>query len=215
MNVHSGRDMTAQTTTTSAPSTEDRSNEILASIRQAFADKGFDGASMQDLARAAGMSVGNFYRYFPSKAAIVVAMVGLDLDEIEADFAQILVSPDPMSALKDKIVARMTEDCTNDGQLWAEITAAAIRKPKIAAASAQMEEMIIEKFARVFARVTGRSLDEARSLYRAQSELLVMLVKAVSMRSSQCGPAGADLTRLVLRIIDQTLSEISSDTSKG
>lgn len=39
---------------------------------------------MQDLARAAGMSVGNFYRYFPSKAAIVQAMCGYDLAEIGA-----------------------------------------------------------------------------------------------------------------------------------
>ncbi len=36
------------------PRREERSHEILASIRQAFAEKGFDGASMQDLARAAG-----------------------------------------------------------------------------------------------------------------------------------------------------------------
>ena len=60
-----------------APAAEERSHEILASIRQAFAEKGFDGASMQDLARAAGMSVGNFYRYFPSKAAIVAGDVRL------------------------------------------------------------------------------------------------------------------------------------------
>ena len=37
------------------PPAEERSLEILASIRRAFAEKGFDGASMQDLARAAGM----------------------------------------------------------------------------------------------------------------------------------------------------------------
>ena len=43
-----------------------RSAMILASVRRAFTEKGFDGASMQDLAREAGMSVGHFYRYFPS-----------------------------------------------------------------------------------------------------------------------------------------------------
>ena len=32
------------------PAADARSHEILASIRQAFAEKGFDGASMQDLA---------------------------------------------------------------------------------------------------------------------------------------------------------------------
>ena len=47
------------------PPADQRSVEILALVRQAFVEKGFDGASMQDLARSAGMSVGNFYRYFP------------------------------------------------------------------------------------------------------------------------------------------------------
>ena len=54
---------------------EAREAEILESIRTTFAAKGFDGASMQELARAAGMSVGNFYRYFPSKAAMVEAIM--------------------------------------------------------------------------------------------------------------------------------------------
>ena len=86
------------------PAADARSHEILASIRQAFAEKGFDGASMQDLARAAGMSVGNFYRYFPSKAAIVQAMCGYDLAEIQGEFAEIQTSDTPMICLRDRIL---------------------------------------------------------------------------------------------------------------
>ena len=43
-----------------------RTESILEGAKRAFAEKGFDGASMQDIARAAGMRAGNFYRYFPS-----------------------------------------------------------------------------------------------------------------------------------------------------
>lgn len=71
------------------PVLTDRSADILNRIRSAFAEKGFDGASMQDLARAAGMSVGNFYRYFPSKDAIIAAMAAYDMAEMEADFAAV------------------------------------------------------------------------------------------------------------------------------
>lgn len=197
------------------PAAEDRGHEILASIRQAFAEKGFDGASMQDLARAASMSVGNFYRYFPSKAAIVEAMVGLDLNEIERDFGEIHVSADPMAGLREKIHQRITEDCRDDGQLWAEITAAAIRKPEIAAASLQMEEAIVHNLATVFARVTDRPLGDAIERYRGHCQLLVMLVKASAIRASQSGPASADLARLVQRMIDQILTDVSDDKPKG
>ena len=39
---------------------QDEMRQLLEGVRQAFAEKGFDGASMLDLARACGMSVGNF-----------------------------------------------------------------------------------------------------------------------------------------------------------
>jgi len=197
------------------PTAEFRSHEILASIRQAFADKGFDGASMQDLARAAGMSVGNFYRYFPSKSAIVEAMVGMDLAEIERDFSEIGASSDPMAGLRAKILQRITEECREDGQLWAEITAAATRKPEIATASKKMEAAIVANLTTVFAKVTGRSVADATVRYVGHCELLVLLVKATAMRASQCGPAGSDLSRLVVRMIDQCLTDVSNDTARS
>lgn len=194
---------------------EDRSHEILFSIRQTFAEKGFDGASMQDLARAAGMSVGNFYRYFPSKAAIVEAMVGFDLAEIQRDFAEILNSADPMVGLRAKIIQRMTEDCHGDGQLWAEITAAAMRKPEIDAVSSAMEATVITHLTAIFARVTGRSHAEAASRYAGQARLLVILVKAMATESGRTGRSAPELTDQMVRIIDRLLTEISNDSAKG
>ncbi len=194
---------------------EDRSHEILFSIRQAFADKGFDGASMQDLARAAGMSVGNFYRYFPSKAAIVQAMVGLDLAEIQRDFSEIIDSADPLAGLRAKILLRLTDDCLADGGLWAEITAAAIRKPEIAVAAKQMEAAIVTFIAEVFARVTGRSLTDVQDRYAGHAQMLVMLIKAVAMRATQCGPATPAMAAMVVRTIDMILTDVSNDIAKG
>ena len=194
---------------------EERSHEILASIRQAFAEKGFDGASMQDLARAAEMSVGNFYRYFPSKAAIVEAMCGYDLAEIQGEFAEIQTSDQPMLALRERILAHFDEDQMKDGQLWAEITAAAIRKPEIGVAAQQMEETIVTLLTAIFATVTRRSADEARQRYAGQCQLLVMLVKAMAMRTSQCGPASPALHAEVVAVIDKILNDISNDMAQG
>lgn len=197
------------------PAAEERGLEILASIRQAFAEKGFDGASMQDLARAAGMSVGNFYRYFPSKAAIVHSMCSYDLAEIQGEFAEILSSEAPMAALRARMLMHFGEEAREDGQLWAEITAAAIRKPEIGAASLQMEETISHLLTSIFARVTRRSEAEARERYEGQSQLLVMLVKAMAMRTALCGPAAPSLAAQVVGMIDRILTDISNDTAKG
>jgi AcrR family transcriptional regulator len=197
------------------PAAEERGLEILASIRQAFAEKGFDGASMQDLARAAGMSVGNFYRYFPSKAAIVQSMCSYDLAEIEGEFAEIHSSDAPMAALRERILKHFGEEGVQDGQLWAEITAAAIRKPEIGAASLQMEETISSLLSAIFARVTRRAEAEARLRYQGQCQLLVMLVKAMAMRTALSGPANTALEAQVVSVIDRILNDISNDTAKG
>ena len=161
------------------------------------------------------MSVGNFYRYFPSKAAIVQSMCGYDLAEIQGEFAEIQTSDRPMDCLRDRILTHFSEEAMKDGQLWAEITAAAIRKPEIGAAARQMEETIVSLLATIFAHATRRSVDEARVRYEGQSQMLVMLVKAMATRTAQCGPASPALAAQVVAIIDTILSHISNDKAEG
>lgn len=198
-----------------SPSPEERSVEILASIRQVFAEKGFDGASMQDLARSAGMSVGNFYRYFPSKAAIVQAMCGLDMAEIQRDFTAVQASEAPLACLRDHILRHFTAETLKDGQLWAEVTAASIRKPEIGHVAREMEEGITNFLATIFAQITRRSLEEARTRYQGECQILILLVKGVATRSAQFGPPGPALTAEVTRIVDGLLSRISTDVKEG
>lgn len=194
---------------------EGRILEILASLRQVFVEKGFDGASMQDLARAAGMSVGNFYRYFPSKAAIIQAMCGLDLAEIQKDFSDVQVSDDPLNSLRDRILGHFSAEAVKDGQLWAEVTAASIRKPEIGAVARQMEATISEFLTAVFARITRRSVDDASSRYEGQCQMVILLVKGVATRTAQFGPASPALTAQVVATIDRILIEISNDVAEG
>lgn len=200
----------------SPPQSEIRAVEILEGVRLAFAEKGFDGASMQDLARACGMSVGNFYRYFPSKAAIVAALVTRDLAEVEEEFSKIIESDDPMRTLRDALRFRIEEDqCTTDGQLWAEVTAASLRKPEIAEITYQMETEVGRYLCIVFARVKGISFEEALAIYGAHASLLVMMVKSSAMHRSQTPQAQEDLTALIIRTLNRILDEIVRDDVKG
>lgn len=198
------------------PQAEHRAIEILEGVRQAFAEKGFDGASMQDLARACGMSVGNFYRYFPSKAAIVAALVTRDLTEVEGEFSQIIESPDPMSALRTALRYRIeTDQCEADGHIWAEVTAASLRKPEIAEITRQMETEIIRYLTIVFGHAKGIAAEEARLRYAAHGSLLVMMIKASAMHRTGTAEERANLTALTIRTIDRILDEIVSDDVKG
>lgn len=193
-----------------------RTGEILDGVRHAFSEKGFDGASMQDLARSCGMSVGNFYRYFPSKAAIVAALILRDLAEMEATFREILRSSDPLSGLRTTIHARiLTKSCESDGQLWAEITAAALRKAEISAITNQMEHEIVGYLTSIFAKAKDVSPEAARDRYYPQAMLLIMLVKASAMHPAESPMAQTRLTALLLQTVDRTLDDIAKDDLKG
>jgi AcrR family transcriptional regulator len=52
--------------------------QILDGARRIFLAHGFDGASMNDIARAAGVSKGTLYVYFPSKVGLFEALIRHD-----------------------------------------------------------------------------------------------------------------------------------------
>lgn len=199
----------AQLSLKSAAKPDSRTADILARVRVAFAEKGFDGASMQDLARTAGMSVGNFYRYFPSKSAIVEALIAQDLAEMEADFLTVLKSPTPMDSLRALMQQRLVDHRTRaDGQLWAEITAAALRKPDICQAACAMEQQIAAYLNRIFAAETGLTEAEITVRFPAHAAFAITMFKSATMLPPSADPIRDDLTALIQRAIDATMSEI-------
>jgi AcrR family transcriptional regulator len=191
-----------------------RVDEILVLARHAFVEKGFDGASMQDLARAAGMSAGNFYRYFNSKAAIVEALVNRDLDEVEREFTEVLKSPDPIEALRTVLRRRLAEDCDKDLPLWAEIMAAASRKPEIAAACQKMEQDIETKIIHVLSIGCGISAADGAARFATPARFILLLVRSAAMQNGATVTPDIALNSLILNTIDRLIQEITSSPSE-
>ena len=195
-----------------AANTEPKTQEILARSKEIFAYKGFDGASMQDLARATGMSAGNFYRYFPSTDALISAIVEQELEVIQSQFETVMQSDDPRAALMQTIRARFKTLQAPDGLLWTEIAACASRRPEIGDLHVRMEDAIGRCLVAVFARIAGVTQEYAFRHYGAYGAMVMLLVHGVAMRvSGQCGVAqmgGEQLNEMVLRTIEGLLSEI-------
>ncbi len=193
----------------------ERGNEILSHARRAFVEKGFDGASMQDLARAVGMSAGNFYRYFPSKAAIIEALVARELARVEDAFRAISSSEDPVTVAKAAVREEITKNCAGGGDylLWAEICAAAAHKPEVAATLGAMEDRIASRIAQVIGIAGGLSEVEARRRFGAQSRLIFLIMHgALTAPVAYHRPLDGELLALVVqtinRIFDDALAEV-------
>ena len=74
--------------------------EVAVVALELFAEKGFDGATVDDIARAAGMSRTSFFRYFPTKEDVVLG----HLDDLGQTIARGLADrpegEDPWEALR-------------------------------------------------------------------------------------------------------------------
>lgn len=190
-----------------------KTREILEKAKVVFAEKGFDGASMQDLARATGMSAGNFYRYFPSKNAIVEAITETKLAEIEAYFVEIIHAEDPRTAFRDCLRERFRNfDKDTDGAIWSEIEASAARRPELAEIAVRMRNRMTGYILRAFAHIAGISEIEARKRFVAHAAMVILLVKGTAVNA--CAMSHMDFEReafevLALHVIDHILNEIT------
>jgi len=63
-------------------------SRILDVARRLFAARGFDQATIRDIARDADMAVGTLFNYFPSKEEVAVALADFALGNARQDFAK-------------------------------------------------------------------------------------------------------------------------------
>ncbi|MGX1320527.1 TetR/AcrR family transcriptional repressor of uid operon [Bradyrhizobium sp. USDA 377] len=78
---------------------EQKRAEILGAAIRCFTRDGFRGASTTDICTEAGISPGHLYHYFPSKMAIIEAMIDLGLARSAERFEKILAATDVIEAL--------------------------------------------------------------------------------------------------------------------
>jgi TetR/AcrR family transcriptional repressor of uid operon len=81
---------------TEAP--EVRKAQLLDAARVCFIRSGFASTKVADIATEAGVSVGLVYRFFPSKEALVEAIIEEDSQEQLARFSQVLKDNPPTQA---------------------------------------------------------------------------------------------------------------------
>ncbi|MFB4278082.1 MULTISPECIES: TetR/AcrR family transcriptional regulator [unclassified Nonomuraea] len=65
---------------------------LLASARDAFATDGTD-ASLREIARRAGVGIGTLYRHFPTREALLEAILDSNFDTLRERAEQLLASP--------------------------------------------------------------------------------------------------------------------------
>ncbi|NNN37131.1 TetR/AcrR family transcriptional regulator [Streptomyces sp. S3(2020)] len=73
-------------------------DRLLAEARTAFAAHGAE-ASLEDVARRAGVGIGTLYRHFPNRDALLSAVFEDAVNDLLARSQELLTDPDPCAAL--------------------------------------------------------------------------------------------------------------------
>lgn len=110
-----------------------RRMQVLDAAESCFSRRGFHGASMAEISKAAGMSAGHIYNYFDSKDAIIAAFVMKNTERVSNLMQDLAQRDDPLQAVIDNAGEHVLESL--DPKTWVmplEIFAEASRNPAIA-----------------------------------------------------------------------------------
>ena len=88
---------------------DDKKQSILDRAAALFALKGFDGATMVDVANACGASKSHLYHYFPGKEDLLFAIVREHITEQVAELSAIVAQPLPARQRFDQFVGAFVE----------------------------------------------------------------------------------------------------------
>jgi AcrR family transcriptional regulator len=89
-------------------------DRILAATRAAFQERGIE-ASVNEIARRAGVGMGTLYRHFPTKDALIDAVVDARFAELTDAAARALQAPDAMDGLRAFLFAAVDLQAADRG----------------------------------------------------------------------------------------------------
>lgn len=172
----------------------DRHRRILRAAAVCFTRSGFHGASMHDICAEASMSPGALYRYYPGKAAIIVAIAEAEREEHARMFETLDTAADPLAALRDLGVAFLRRQRDGDGDiLTADVVAEAGRNPEVRAAFEKNAALAYDILCRTLQRGQNLGLVDPGLDVPAACTLLMALGDGLCAAPSV---PGMDTTRL-------------------
>ena len=73
--------------------------KLLAAAAEAFAERGTDDASLEEIARRAGVGIGTLYRHFPTRQALLEAVYRDQVEALRARADELMATKPPAEAL--------------------------------------------------------------------------------------------------------------------
>ena len=161
-----------------------RRQHILEAAVRCFLEAGYHQTGVRDIARRAGVSLGNLYNHFPGKHDILAEIATLERAELEP-FLALLARPGAADEVLDGFMAAYLRYLAEpEGVvLTLEITCEALRKPDIAEMFMDSRRTLVAAVARVIDRGAAEGRMRAVPDAEEAAHLILELLEGNAYRS--------------------------------
>lgn len=168
---------------------------LLEAAQVAFEEHG-PNASLDEIARTAGVGIGTLYRHFPTREALLEAVFRGRIDDLTALGDELLTSPDAFDALTQWLHAHLTNASACQG------LAGAVVIDLLDVDDAGEHQPVCARMRDTGAQLLRRAQDEGSARPDADAEDLVRLVNALVSATDDADDRSALADRLFTLMID-------------
>lgn len=158
-----------------------RRAQVLEAAAKCFNREGFHGASMASIAAEASMSVGQIYRHFENKEAVIEALVEQSMAEWTVRMAEVRARPGGAVEQLIEVARHQAEKMLDQGMasLSLEFLAEAARNPRIAGIVHKIDDVVRTELTAVLVQAGVR--DDAALAMRLK--MIAMLIDGWAVRA--------------------------------
>ncbi|MGE8414076.1 MAG: TetR/AcrR family transcriptional regulator [Pseudomonas sp.] len=162
---------------------EARCNALLDAAARCFAQSGFVATRTADICLLADMSAGNLFHYFPSKQAVLLALIAREGLEIQQAMDQLLQQQAPLLALQGFLqhVCQLVEDPNYTG-LALEIAALSHRDAEVARLARHNDQLLRSGLAALVRQASDLGLTRAELCADQAATWLAALIDGLFTR---------------------------------
>lgn len=190
--------------------TEARRQQVLDAAAECFHKSGFHGASMAQIAKAAGMSPGHIYNLFENKDDVIGTIVEREQAERLAKVDAIQRADDVVRAMIDQVECGVEDHLAGpNAALRMEVLAEAGRNPKLAAVVRNADALGREKLVGLMeVALAQRNRQRSAQEVRARVEVLMALFDGLMVRTLRNPDIDREtITPVVARLVKALLDE--------
>jgi AcrR family transcriptional regulator len=161
-----------------------RRAHILDAALMSFLEKGYHQTGVRDIAKRAGVSLGNLYNHFSGKHAVLAEIAALEREELQPFISELRNDVAPLEVLEDFVRNYLIHLSAPENVILSlEIASEAVRKPDIAKMFLENQNALLDALAALLTRGVKESCFRSLPNMREAASLILDAMEGKALRA--------------------------------